>query len=366
LYRAAVYSAAARGRWLQRDFDGGGRMLKREFKEMLCTKSAIYTLFFVILSQGVVSHASAQLSNTDEWLNKAFIEPLPSKVVGGKAVAESKQHIIEQLRKLSTSTYLRPGDVKNFSEGLQYLAGNYYYIDDDNVVRLVGTTSSDATGKKMEIKDGIVLRAVVNDKFKAGFKLPFLNLDIKDKELAELVVRDVATAYGDSNVDRAACRYPLAYRQRHDVKLFYITAATLTTVTKKIFSKQVQGGSGIVSVLNLGGETYRSQEFELREPVISISAISVNPVAKDDYWYCSEYVKIRQEMKMAAAPSGVTTRSVDTKAARERAMKTKQAELRQIERELNKVVDKKPSAEHRKLLVKQRGAVLAVKGIAGK
>lgn len=330
---------------------------------VMLRKSLSIGLLSLVGAIGIAAPAQAQVVNSEDWLNKAFVQPLPSKLVDGKAVTDSRRDVLEQLKKLSSGTYLRTTDVKNFSKGLQFLAGNYYYIDKNNVVQLVGKTSSAGEGQEIEITDGIVLRAIVNDKLQSGITLPLFGLNLKHNELAELTVRDVATAHGDSNIDRAACRYPLAFRRDPATKLFYITAATLTTVTSKTFSKQEAGGTGLVSVLNLNGEVFRSREFEQSEPVISISSISVNPVAEEDQFFCAEYSKVRRHVENAEADTKSVVRSAAASEAEKKVLEGNKTLLKELEKELAKVVNKTPTSEHVAIEQKLRGVMLPVSGL---
>lgn len=232
-------------------------------------------------------------SQFDNWLDDAFVKPVPGPVAPGEnPKPQTTQQTMAALKEfVRGGTFLSNADVNNFSKSLEGLVGNYFYMDKDNnnVIQLAGKTVENSNNK-IDIKDGVVFKAVVDRKFNAGVKfLPFLSANMDNRDLLELTIRNIASVHGNADTNLVNCNYPIGYMGQPDIKMNYITAATVSVVHKKIYKLQKQGGSLIYSIFKLDGKNYYSNELVQSVPVISISYIRAVEVPPQYAHLCKKY-----------------------------------------------------------------------------
>ena len=301
-----------------------------------------FAALFVLILISQTLEAKAQLIN-DDWLNDAFVKPLPGKSSDGKTVTKDKGTSIKGLLNfMKGKTFLSPGDVSQYSKNLDSLVGNYFVVRDDGSIELSGTTVV-SQAKRTEIPEGIVFSAIVDRKFNAGAKyLPFLSIDMTKNDLASLKIREVVTVRGSTNVDMATCNIPIRFLGKPDVKIGFITLATVTMIQKKTFRKREQKGTGLISILSLNGKNFYSSDIEERVPVISISSIAVTPIDPAYKQLCAKYNDAYKSIQVAAATPKTKIRAL--RALRSVRVSKEQQALNDAQEKLSKVI-KKPDGK---------------------
>jgi hypothetical protein len=316
----------------------------------LVTLGAVFALS--ISFQTIIAHA--QYNSSEDWPASSFVKPLPSKVTNGKPVARDKSASAQALLEfMKSGAFLSRADVTNFSKSIESLVGNYFVYDEEkNVIQLLGQNFEDKH-KNIAIKDVVVFSAVVDRKFSAGAKVPaFLDLNMQKDDLAELTIRNVASVVGKSKSIEVACNAPFGDFGKSNQKLFYITAATVSMIYKKVFEVREQGGSGLVSMLKLEGKNYYSNKIEQRVPVISVSSIPVPVVPSEKIYMCAKYNDALKSIQTASAGKKIVYRSL-TKPQPDK----KTQELNKLKKELSKAL----VVGDAKITQKMRGRVISVK-----
>ena len=300
--------------------------------------------------------AQAQF-DPDNWLKNAFVAPLPSKIKNGKAIVQDKSSSLRALQNfMKSGAFLSSGDVTNFSKSIESLVGNYYYIDKQTgLLQLLGPTFNEAN-KNVGIKDVIVFRAVVDNKFGAGAKVPaFLDLNLQKNDLAELTIRSIATVIGNSGSNMVACNAPFGDFGKNGDQLFYITAATVSMIYKKIYKLREQSGSGLVSILSLKGKNYSSNQLETRVPVISVSSIPVPTIPQEKFYLCAKYNDAVKSIETAGLTKKTKVRAV--RSLRSMGPGKQQRTLSELDAQLSRAAIKGDA----KPLLKLRGKVVRLK-----
>lgn len=288
------------------------------------------------------SGAYAQFNNNDDWLNDAFVKPLPGKTKDGDTVTEDKSVSIRALQNfMNNRTFLSAADATQYSKNLESLVGNYFILKKDGVIELSGTTvASDA--KSTEIQDGVIFSAIVDRQFNAGVKyLPFLNINMKKNDKASLTLQSVVTVHGSQDVNRATCNIPLRFLGKKDAGIRFITTATVTMIKKKTFKVREQKGSGLISILSLNGRNYYSSDIEERVPVISVSSIPVSPIDPAYQHMCAKYNDAYKNIKVAAIRPKTRVRAL--RALRSMRLSKEQRAFNKARAELAKVIKKTAS-----------------------
>ena len=319
-------------------------------------KIQFFGALFALILFSQTSGVQAQFDN-DSWLDNAFVTSLPSKVKNGKAVTENKGQSIKALQNfMKSGAFLNPSDVTNFSKSIESLVGNYFYIDKQSgQLQLLGPTFVEAN-KTVGIKDVIIFRAIVDKKFGAGAKVPaFLDLNMKKDDLTELTIRSIATVVGNSGSNMVACNAPFGDFGKNNTELFYITAASVSMIYKKNFQLREQSGSGLISMLNLKGKNYYSNQLETRVPVISVSSIPVPTIPQHKFYLCAKYNDAVKTIETAGLTKKTKVRAV--RALRAMGPSREQRVLNRLDAQLSSVAVK----GDKKALQKLRGKVVGVK-----
>ncbi len=313
--------------------------------------------FFVCLILSIQTGGAQAQLDADSWLDKAFVTPLPSKVKDGKAVSQGKSASIKALQRfMESGAFLNASDVTNFSKSIESLVGNYFYIDQKSgQLQLLGPTFVEAN-KTVGIKDVIIFRAIVDRKFGAGAKVPaFLELNMQKDDLTELTIRNIATVIGNSGSNMVACNAPFGDFGKNGDQLFYITAASVSMIYKKAYQLREQSGSGLISMLNLKGKNYYSNQLETRVPVISVSSIPVPTVPQEKFYLCAKYNDAVKNIQTAGLTPKAKVRAMRT--VRSMGPNKQQRALNELEAQLSRVVVKGDE----KAALKLRGKVVGVK-----
>jgi hypothetical protein len=185
--------------------------------------------------------------------------------------------IQSRLAQFKAQTFLKEEDAHNYRAAVQKIVGTFLTFD--KKTKQIELTSSRAISPNvetvMQLKDGLVFTALLEGSTELGIDLVFFKLGGNEKTKVDLQIIDVATVTADPDDQIIKQHFPSDIPE--DLEVYWISAATVSLVTKKIYYTENVGLAAGYSSLSIGGKTYYSSGSEARDYMISISKRRVFP-----------------------------------------------------------------------------------------
>lgn len=248
----------------------------------------------------------------NDWINQAFTPKKPKETT--TSFTQRHSAATEALKRFAALTFLGVDDTKAYQQNIQALIGNYFFVSKTggkSELQLIG--KGDATIKeiKTEIKDGVIFRAIVQQKWSAGTTLPFLAIKLGKDEIAEITIQDnVAVVTDKAMTTQVSCSFPIGWETQAKASQFYfITAAAVSSVTSRRFGSTSGEGNGAFSIIKLDGKYFYSDEEMIKQNVVSIAKIPVQVLtAEQRQLACKKADPVKKE---ELAPSTLRLESLN-------------------------------------------------------
>lgn len=212
-------------------------------------------------------------------------------IFGKDATPAEKKEAISisntRLKAFKSRTFLSESMSAIYGSSVQSLIGRYCYVDKGSkLLTCIGANAYSPKETKVELKDEIVFKAVVDQKFTFGLKLAFLDVKLGSHQIGELNIQDTVTVVSKPDANEITCRFPLAIpAEAKGLQMLFIDGATVTTISTRQFSKGEAGGDAAFAMIKVGGTTYTSTEVVERRRAVSISATLATPLDPKDETY---------------------------------------------------------------------------------
>lgn len=215
----------------------------------------------------------------NEWYQGAFSTPRKTKE-SSSSVSQRHDEAVDSIRRFASLTFLGPDDTKAYQQNIQALIGNYFFIEkktDKSELQLIGKGEAAIKELKTEIKDGIIFRAVVQQKWNAGIALPFLAIKLGNQQIAELTIQDNVAVVAEKPIAiDISCNFPVSWEDdAQKYQFYFITAAAVSSITSRRFDSSEADGNGAFSIIKLDGKYFYSDEELTKQNVVAIAKIPV-------------------------------------------------------------------------------------------
>lgn len=201
-------------------------------------------------------------------------------IVSGNSAPPESDIMDSNLKSLSELLLLSETDAKQYSSNLQNLIGQYYQIvtvDGHKALQPLGRALEDMKVDKLELKDKVIFKKVIDKNYNSGINIPWLDLTAKDDEKIETLIQDIASVSAPSSAAFIHNHLPSRDVINPSLPVYYVSAATVTIISQKLYSSKNIAGS--IPIVNIGGAQLYSKDIFSNAWIVSVSkTLAWNPI----------------------------------------------------------------------------------------
>jgi hypothetical protein len=211
---------------------------------------------------------------------------------------DDKSTFDDFVKALGVKSILTNEDAKSYSADLSGLVGNYFYVDSENTIALIGRPDTIPRSSIIQLKDKIVYQSAVEQGGELSATLPWLSFLFKANVKTSILMQDIATVIGTSDPRTIKENLPTGIAPKGKT-IWFISGATVTVVSASSYSNKSFTGSSIIQV---GGSKLYTKNGLQNAWIISINKVPASAGENLSDPLAGKIVKIKPIPKNKSSP----------------------------------------------------------------
>lgn len=178
----------------------------------------------------------------------------------------------DYIKALGVKLMLADEDARTYSSDLDALVGNYFYVDEQGNIVLVGRPDNIPKATSVQLKEKIEYQAAVDNGSSISATLPWLSFIFGHNTKTSIVMQDIASVVGTSDPTIVKINAPAGIAPAGK-QLWFISGATVTLVSATQYADTNIQGSSIIQV---GGKFLYTKNILQNAWIISLNRVPVS------------------------------------------------------------------------------------------
>lgn len=217
----------------------------------------------------------------DPWPNCAF-DTKHNQEVSQEVVQRAKDNAAQKLQIFNKLNVLDISDEIVGSADIRALVGSYAYFEPDKKTLQIIGANFEGKLDRIQLKDRRLFEGVVRRGFDTGISLGVLKMGLKNNQVAELVIDDIAFASIEASADKISCNFPVAFREaalQNRIRPVFIKSAAISRIRKRYFTKSQVSGAGTYMIVSANGSFHVSDDTTITHFVITPQVVPARPAS---------------------------------------------------------------------------------------